>query len=333
MKHYIVNRLITSKDSFFSFLFFRKNQTKPGPYYTLKLHMYQHLGDPVEQIGIEMDSDENDYVARYTDRIRKRLLKKNGVNVSELEESDLRCGGKYVRGNYTNVTQNCIIQKCRFVWGGPEVCPPDFKESDDTTFWTYFTLRFIGTIMMTAGVTIMDPIALTMIEKYGGDFGREKLFSSLGMALFSPITGALIDFNSRELKYTDYSAAFYTYDVLILVAALTVILMPLGTKLPADYIFRDLINIFKMAHVIVFIIFLFVLGNLWGFIESFLFFYLKDLGAPNYLLGITVTVGTLSSIPFLYGADKITKRFGHVNVIILAFFAHAGRLMGYSFIE
>jgi len=33
------------------------------------------------------------------------------------------------------------------------------------------------------------------------------------------------------------------------------------------------------------ILVIFVLGNFWGFIESFLFLYLKELGAPNYLLG------------------------------------------------
>ncbi|KAJ3640133.1 hypothetical protein Zmor_003449, partial [Zophobas morio] len=232
--------------------------------------------------------------------------------------------------NYSN---DCILQKCHFISGGPETCPPEFKKSDDKVFWIYFVLRFMASIMQTAGMTIMDPIALTMIEKYGGDFGKEKLFSSLGMALFSPITGALIDWNSRRLGYTDYSAAFYTYDVLLIVASIAVYLMPLGTKLPADNIFRDLRNIFKMAHVVVFISFLFILGNLWGFIESYLFFYLKDLGAPNYLLGITVTVGTISSMPFLYGADNITRKVGHITIIIVAFFAHAARLVGYSLIE
>lgn len=215
--------------------------------------------------------------------------------------------------------------------------------------------------MLSAGVTIMDPIALTMIEKFGGDFGRERLFSSIGMAIFSPITGIMIDYSSRGLGYTDYSAAFYTYDVLLVISTMSVLMMPLGEKLPADNVFRDLWNLLKMPHVIAFIIFLFVLGNFWGFIESFLFLYLKELGAPNYLLGelwgvewrvlmcqlrvatvsplflllagITITVGTVSSIPFLYGAEKITRIFGHVNLIIIAFFSHAGRLVGYSFIE
>jgi MFS_1 like family len=109
-----------------------------------------------------------------------------------------------------------------------------------------------------------------------------------GMAIFSPITGILIDYYSRQLGYTDYSAAFYTYDILLIVSAITVLKMPLGDKIPADNVFRDLWNLLKMPHVICFIWFLFVLGNFWGFIESFLFLYLKELGAPNYLLGLKI---------------------------------------------
>lgn len=126
----------------------------------------------------------------------------------------------------------------------------------------------------------MDPIALTMIEKYGGDFGRERLFSSFGMAIFSPITGILIDYTSRGLGYTDYSAAFYTYDILLIISTISVVMMPIGDKLPADNVFRDLFNLLRLPHVMAFILFLFFLGNFWGFIESFLFLYLK--GLPRF---------------------------------------------------
>jgi hypothetical protein len=84
--------------------------------------------------------------------------------------------------------------------GGPEVCPPDYKESDDRTFWIYFFLRFVGTVMLSGGVSMLDPIALTMIQKYGGEFGRERLFSTIGMAIFSPLAGLLMDRSSRQLS-------------------------------------------------------------------------------------------------------------------------------------
>ncbi|XP_028028976.1 uncharacterized protein LOC114242132 [Bombyx mandarina] len=305
------------------------------------IEVHDDLGEPKEQLGIEMERDEDDQVTDFRSRFGEKLLITQGVNITALDKEDLRCGGLVMLHNMTKLSQqrleilsaDCMVQKCDFRRGGPEICPPDYKESDDKTFYIYFFLRFMGTIMLSAGVTIMDPIALTMIQKYGGDFGRERLFSSIGMAIFSPITGMLIDMGSKQVGYTDYSAAFYTYDVLLLISAITVAVMPLGAKLPADNLLRDLVNIIKMPHIIIFIFFLFALGNFWGFIESYLFIYLKELGAPNFLLGITVTVGTLSSIPFLYGADAITARIGHVNVIIVAFFSHAARLVGYSFIE
>ncbi|XP_038109689.1 uncharacterized protein LOC6032950 isoform X2 [Culex quinquefasciatus] len=305
------------------------------------LDMHPDLGEPIEQLGMEVDHDDNETVTDFKTRFGIQLLWKQGVNVTALEEEDLRCGGLVLSSNMSlNINQrlselaaDCMVQRCRFRKNGPDICPPDYKESDDKIFWIYFGLRFLATTMLSAGVTIMDPIALTMIEKYGGDFGRERLFSSIGMAIFSPITGILIDLFSQDLGYTDYSAAFYTYDILLVISSISVFMMPLGEKLPADNVFKDLLNLLKLKHVIIFIWFLFLLGNFWGFIESFLFLYLKELGAPNYLLGITITVGTVSSIPFLYGAGRITKVVGHVNLIVIAFIAHACRLVGYSLIE
>ncbi|EDV57388.1 uncharacterized protein LOC6541988 [Drosophila erecta] len=300
------------------------------------LQMHPDLADPTEQLGMEIEQDANETVTDILQRFGRDFLVRGNINLTDMDDLDLRCGGLVRRTNMTNIASGaveCMMQRCTFTMNAPEICPPDYKETDEIIFWVYFLLRFLATTMLSAGVTIMDPIALTMIEKYGGDFGRERLFSSIGMAIFSPITGIMIDYSSRGLGYTDYSAAFYTYDVLLVISTMSVLMMPLGEKLPADNVFRDLWNLLKMPHVIAFICFLFVLGNFWGFIESFLFLYLKELGAPNYLLGITITVGTVSSIPFLYGAEKITRIFGHVNLIIIAFFSHAGRLVGYSFIE
>lgn len=65
----------------------------------------------------------------------------------------------------------------------------------------------------------------------------------------------------------------------------TLLMMPVGIKMPADHILKDMLRLLKLPHVTAFIFFLFMLGNCWGFIESYLFLYLKELGASNYLLG------------------------------------------------
>jgi len=56
--------------------------------------------------------------------------------------------------------------------------------------------------------------------------------------------------------------------------------------------------------------------------------------SPKYiiLIGLTLTVGSLTGVPFLYGAEKIVTKLGRVNVIILAFFVYFLRFFGYSYI-
>ncbi|XP_049771164.1 uncharacterized protein LOC126136592 [Schistocerca cancellata] len=302
------------------------------------LGMHPDLGKPMEQLGLQLEPYDDESTTQFLQNFGEKVFHDAKVNLTALLQEDLRCGGLVLATNLTlntliELTADCMLQKCSFREGGPEVCPPDYKESDDRIFWIYFFLRFLGTTALTAGVTMLDPIALTMIRKYGGHFGRERLFSTLGMAFFAPLVGLFIDQNSQYLSYTDYSAAFYTYDILLAISAVAIALLPLGVQLPADNIMRDLMHIVRLPHVIIFIFFLFFLGNFWGFIESFLFLYLKELGASNYLLGFTVSIGTISSVPFLYGAGDIIKKLGNVNIIILAFFSHAARLMGYSMIE
>lgn len=129
------------------------------------LDMHPDLGDPIEQLGIEIEDDHEDNVTDFIQRFGEKLLWAKGVNVTELKEEDLRCGGLVLRHNITisedrlkELAEDCMVQKCEFLRGGPEICPPDYRESDDNVFWLYFLLRFLATTMLSGGVTMMDPI-------------------------------------------------------------------------------------------------------------------------------------------------------------------------------
>uniref|UniRef100_A0A182N455 Major facilitator superfamily associated domain-containing protein n=1 Tax=Anopheles dirus TaxID=7168 RepID=A0A182N455_9DIPT len=205
----------------------------------------------------------------------------------------------------------------------------------DGTFWTYLAVRFVAASMLASTLTITDPIALDMVEQHGGDFGREKLYSSVGMAIFTPLTGLMIDACSSGSGPTEtvYTPAFYTYDLLLLGSLVSVSLMPIGRKTPSESVMSDTGRILRLPPVLAFLVFLFLLGNFWGFIESYLFVIMKAMGSPNYLLGLTYTVGTVASIPMMYLLERITRRVGHVNLLVTAFFAHALRILGYSWIS
>lgn len=118
--------------------------------------MHEKLGERTEHLGIEVIQDDNETVTDFKQRFGEQLLWDSGVNVTALEEDDLRCGGLVLQSNMSGtynlrlseLAADCMVQQCQFRQGGPEICPPDYRESDDNVFWMYFGLRFLATTML-----------------------------------------------------------------------------------------------------------------------------------------------------------------------------------------
>lgn len=69
-------------------------------------------------------------------------------------------------------------------------------------------------------------------------------------------------------------------------------------------------------------------GTAWGYIESFLFWLIQDLGGSRSLMGITITVGGIAGIPLLALSGPIISKIGHANVLFIGFVFYAVRLVG-----
>jgi len=83
------------------------------------LDMHPDLADPTENLGIEIESESNNSLAMFRARFGARLLWTAGVNVSALEEEDLRCGGVALASNLSGpalrrMATVCPLQKCSF---------------------------------------------------------------------------------------------------------------------------------------------------------------------------------------------------------------------------
>ena len=72
---------------------------------------------------------------------------------------------------------------------------------------------------------------------------------------------------------------------------------------------KGLRSILTNFEILLFLVMMFICGIMYGFVETFLFVFLKeDLHAPMYLLGLTITTGAVVSLPFLYYSDSIVKK-------------------------
>ena len=61
--------------------------------------------------------------------------------------------------------------------------------------------------------------------------------------------------------------------------------------------FKDLGKVFKRPQVLAYLGAFSAAGLLWGFLETFLFWLLEDLGASKLLMGWSLAVGTVAGVP------------------------------------
>lgn len=208
------------------------------------------------------------------------------------------------------------------------------------TFALYFVFRAIATMCLACCFTLIDAQTIQMckeeeIDGKKGALGRQFVYAAISQAIVCPVIGQLMDFVSK--KYGDgkpnYVVAFVSHDLFLFCGIVLLIFTKLNVQLPKSTGFEGIKLIFSSANNCAFLVVMFIIGSLWGFVETFLFVYLKDdMGAPMYLLGLTITVGAVVSIPFLFVSDYLVNRIGQNNTFIIALLAYSLRYVGYSYI-
>ena len=158
------------------------------------------------------------------------------------------------------------------------------------------------------------------------DLSQLNLLCNLNSYFFS--VGILMDYIARN--YNDgrpnYYVPFFGQDVFLIICIISICMIDMDLNLPKSSGLKGIKQIFSTLDICFFLAVMFVLGNCFGFVETYLFLYLKDeMGAPMKLLGLTITMGALVSIPFLYIGDWIVGKLGNENVFITAFMAYAIR--------
>lgn len=300
-----------------------------------------------EQIfdDIPESNKEETYQVRVSNDEEKRLLNVVGLyvgNSTELEENyqckDYFNGALDVDGVKVYVVST-HLSRCSAACAGTvprkTLCENKVQhvEVDPAfTFWAYLAVRvFIGIIGGTA-FAMFEGAVIAIVREQRADYGLQRVYGSLGGMISSPLSGMLIDYVSRGKGYTDFRPAFYLYAVLKVASGVLMLSIDLEFKQPAQNLLDDVISVFRNIEIVALFIACFIMGTAWGYIESFLFWLLQDLGASRSLMGITITVGGIAGLPLLVLSGPIIRRLGHANVIFIGFVFYAIRLLGYSLI-
>lgn len=202
----------------------------------------------------------------------------------------------------------------------------------NVTFWSYLCIRvFVGIISGTS-FAMFEGAVIALLREHKADYGLQRIYATVGGMISSPVSGWMIDYASKGKGYTDFRPVFFLYAALKIISGVLMLFINLEFKKAASSVITEVVEVLKKVELIALFLSCVVLGCAWGFIESFLFWLLDDLGASKSLMGLTVTVGGIVGIPLLILSGPIIKKLGHANVIFIGFIFYGIRLAGYSFI-
>ncbi|XP_076032763.1 uncharacterized protein LOC143020328 isoform X2 [Oratosquilla oratoria] len=201
--------------------------------------------------------------------------------------------------------------------------------NSDLTFWLYFGFRFLSELFPAILVSLLDAVALTMVAQHDGDYGREKMWGLLAFGTFAPLCGFLMD-----VKNEGYGPVFYVFDGLMFLSCLLTLALPFRVEVHRQSMLKNLRQLVRTGELCALLLVMTLLGTFWGYIETFMYMQLEEeLGASKMLLGLTLTMGIVPSLPFMYKSAAVVGVCGHHYLLMLAFLGYCIRCAGLSLIE
>ncbi|CAH0518272.1 unnamed protein product [Peronospora belbahrii] len=178
--------------------------------------------------------------------------------------------------------------------------------------------------------SLLDHTVLNLLDKVGGEYGKQRLFGALGYGLGAYVTGLIVAVAGISWSF-NVSLGLGLTSLLVLRTIppmqhsrlLNDAVLEYGAVKPPSFM-ENVRMIYKMGDVLVLLNVVFLMGLMYGVLSSFLTLNLYNLSGKNaQIVGIAIMCETASELPAFFYSHKIINRFGIVNVLLLSIIAWA----------
>ncbi|KAJ8298332.1 hypothetical protein KUTeg_024863 [Tegillarca granosa] len=227
-------------------------------------------------------------------------------------------------------TQMVCQLKCSLVQGD-NFCLSENEADVTDTFWLFLVIFLFANIAFAPVMSLGDAMAYDILVEKRHVWGIQRLFGTVGFALFALTSTFVMDTNKNQS--IDFSVSFYIFAVLNLIAAFVSCMMPISEDFACSQMMKNLSRLFRDAEIVSFLVVILIFGIFTGAIETFLFWYMKNLGNWSRIIaGLSLLTSCSIEVPILFMSGRIIKRFGQISCFYLAFAAYGVRFIAYSFL-
>ncbi|RCW76909.1 MFS transporter [Saliterribacillus persicus] len=223
-----------------------------------------------------------------------------------------------IRGDRANSKNNvlaiCLLLSAAVIW-----LLPLFGKN----FFLLLLAMIIFSFFRSAINPLSDAISLELATKENFQFSKVRTAGSLGFAIMSMVAGMMIEIH--------INAIFIIYTLLITASFFVLLRLPQISGYQKEAANINFFQVLKSPSLKKIYLYVLVLSTSFGFFGAFHALYSVQEGISVGLLGVGVMLGSFSQFPFMLFFDKLYRKFGIRNIIIVAGIFNAIRWLLYAY--
>lgn len=197
-----------------------------------------------------------------------------------------------------------------------------FGMSRATTFLALIPLVSVYAFFMAPAIPLVDNSVMTLLGAHKSEYGRVRVWGAYGWGIIAAIIGVLIQQSGLSWAFNGY--LIFMAVVFLVSTRLTVKTTSLGEKFSSGV--RVLMT---NSQWVIFVAVALIIGMSLGIFLNYLFLYLEELGTSKTIMGLSLTMSTVSEIPVFLYSKKLLDRWGAKSLLAFAMFFTVVRAFAY----
>jgi PPP family 3-phenylpropionic acid transporter len=192
-----------------------------------------------------------------------------------------------------------------------------------TSFVVVFSLIILLNTFLAPVASLADSGTMSMLGEERAMYGRIRLGGTIGWGLFAPVAGALVD--NYGLKI-----GFWTFSAIMLVNFFVSQKFVHGS-LEAGTAKLGGIRVFFASRRWMAFWFIAFLGGIGSSSSAaYLYPYMAGLGASEKMMGLALTISTLTEMPIFFLGHRLVRKFGSYGLLTLSLLMFGARSLLYA---
>lgn len=191
------------------------------------------------------------------------------------------------------------------------------------SFAILFGLVVLFSFFSSPIVSLADSATMFMLGEEKHRYGQIRLWGSVGWGLVALLAGNIIEQFGLDWP-------FYGYAIGMGGALLVAITLHFPLQKTAASFKKGISTLLSSKNWMLFLLMVLLGGIGMATVNSYLFVYMGNLGLNNTLMGLALTISTLSEIPVMFFASRFLKRFNPRDLLLASLIIIGARLLLYA---